>query len=244
VEQVVVVVVVEVLHDYNNNNNNNNNKKTLHKTKTLAKLFYFFKSSTTTTTTTNIIIIMETTNRIVQIAAKIMEDLGAGYSESIYKNAMHRQIARIDCTCITEKNIPVLYRGDLIGVCRADIVTESHVIEVKAVRKMPTNVEKQVSKYVKHLIELDGKIRKGLVINFNQESETIETIIEPDEFQKNTDKNDDNNNISLPIIIIAKEEEEEEDHHHHHHPTAKRRKITPVADTTTTTTTTTEAGDE
>ena len=199
------------------------------------------KLSTKTTTT------MEKTNCIVQIATKIMEDLGAGYSESIYKNAMHRKIARIDCTCITEKNIPVLYGGDVIGVCRADIVTESHVIEVKAVRKMPTGVEKQVSKYVKHLIELDGKFRKGLVVNFNQESETIETIIVETQFLKNTSGNTTTTttpaastttiNNNQPIFIISNFPKEEfdgvEDDSHHPHqqqiPSAKRRKFTPVA---------------
>jgi hypothetical protein len=40
---------------------------------------------------------------------------------------------------------------------------------------MPAGVEKQVCKYVKHLMDQDGKMRKGVVINFNQETEEIET---------------------------------------------------------------------
>ncbi len=120
---------------------------------------------------------METTT-ILQIASKIMHDLGAGYSESIYQNALHRKLARIDCTCVMEKIIPVVYEGDTLGTCRADIVMESHVIEIKAVRRMPPGggAEKQVCKYVRHLFDLDGKARKGLVINFNQETEKIETL--------------------------------------------------------------------
>jgi GxxExxY protein len=150
------------------------------------------------------------TELIKQIATKIMHDLGAGYSESIYKNAMHRKLAVIDCTCIMEKNIPVLYDGEVIGVCRADIVTACHVIEIKAVRKMPIGVEKQVCKYVKHLVDLDGKkARYGLVINFNQESEKIETI-EP--------------HILLKPPVEASEEEEGGDIT----TTIKRRKFTPV----------------
>jgi GxxExxY protein len=95
---------------------------------------------------------METAS-ILQIAAKIMHDLGAGYSESIYQNALYRNMARTDCTCVMEKSIPVVYEGDVLGTCRADIVTESLVIEVKAVRKMPSGVEKQVCKYVRHRME-------------------------------------------------------------------------------------------
>jgi GxxExxY protein len=119
------------------------------------------------------------TAAILQIASKIMADLGAGYSESIYQNAMHRKLAREDGTCIMEKKIPVVYEGDTLGVCRADIVTDTHVIEIKCARRMPTGVEKQVCKYTKHLLELDGKARAGVVINFNQETEEIETLVFP-----------------------------------------------------------------
>ena len=116
------------------------------------------------------------TEHILQIATKIMKDLGAGYSETIYQNAMHRKLARLDGTCVMEKIIPVVYDGDTLGVCRADIVLEGHVIEVKAVRKMPSGAEKQVGKYVRHLLDLDGKPRKGIVINFNQDTEEIESL--------------------------------------------------------------------
>ena len=116
---------------------------------------------------------------ILQVAEKIMADLGPGYTESIYQNAIHRKLARIDGSCIMEKAIPVVYEGDTLGVCRADIVMDSHVIEVKAARKMPIGVDKQVCKYVRHLYELDGKSRTGVVINFNQETGLTETMIFP-----------------------------------------------------------------
>ena len=125
---------------------------------------------------------MDVTATIIQIADKIMEDLGAGYSESIYQNALHRKLVKLDETCTMEKIIPVVYDGDILGICRADLVMLTHVIEVKAVRKMPSGAGKQVCKYVKHLSEMEeGKVRVGLVINFNQESERIETIEFPAE---------------------------------------------------------------
>ena len=141
------------------------------------------------------------TATILQTATQIMADLGAGYSESIYQNAMHRKLARVDGTCIMEKNIPVVYEGDTLGVCRADIVTDTHVIEIKCARRMPTGVEKQVCKYTKHLLELDGRARIGVAINFNQESEEIETLV-------------------LPAPPISRSSD----------CTPKRRKITPVDD--------------
>lgn len=113
---------------------------------------------------------------VVQTAAKIMQDLGAGYSESIYQNALYRKLVVLDSTCVMEKTIPVVYDGHTLGVCWADIVTDAYVIEVKAVRRMPAGVEQQVGKYVRHLAELDGKARTGMVINFNQSTDAIESI--------------------------------------------------------------------
>jgi GxxExxY protein len=116
------------------------------------------------------------TASITQIADKIMADLGAGYSESIYQNAMHRKLVGIDETCVMEKIIPVVYDGDTLGVCRADIVTQTHVLEIKAVRRMPSGAGNQVCKYVKHLEDMDGLRRVGVVLNFNQDLERIEMI--------------------------------------------------------------------
>jgi GxxExxY protein len=113
---------------------------------------------------------------IVQIADKIMSDLGAGYSESIYQNAIFRKLILLDETSCMEKIIPVVYEGDMLGSCRADIVTMSHVVEVKAVRKMPSGAGKQVCKYLKHLEEADGLLRTGLVVNFNQDTEKLESM--------------------------------------------------------------------
>lgn len=154
------------------------------------------------------------TEHIFELASKIMGDLGAGYSESIYQNALHRKLARIDDSCVMEKIIPVVYEGNTLGVCRADIVLSSHVIEIKAVRRMPPGAEKQVGKYVRHLMELDGKIRQGLVINFNQETETIETL-QPQPLQNTDSSNAPNDSIRL-------------DESCNDQAAFKRRKITPM----------------
>ena len=140
------------------------------------------------------------TATIVQLADKIMADLGAGYSESIYQNALHRKLTKLDETCTMEKTIPVVYEGDTLGTCRADLVMLTHVIEVKAVRKMPYGAGKQVCKYVKHLAEMDKVVRIGLVINFNQESEQIESM----EF--NADVNYDNDTLKRRKLSSASDD--------------------------------------
>jgi GxxExxY protein len=78
------------------------------------------------------------------IATKIMSDLGAGYSESIYQVALFNKLVKLDPATTTEKSIPVVYENEVIGTCRADIVTSEHIIEIKAARAMPQGVGFQV----------------------------------------------------------------------------------------------------
>ncbi len=113
---------------------------------------------------------------IQEMASRIMCDLGAGYSEAIYQRALFNKIARIDISAVMEKTVPVLYENELIGTCRADIVTSNYVVEIKAVRNMSSNVGNQICKYMKILHENDGILREGLVVNFNQEFERVDFL--------------------------------------------------------------------
>jgi GxxExxY protein len=117
-----------------------------------------------------------TTDLIMTLARKIMDDLGAGYSECIYQNALRNKLLELDPECVKEKTIHVYYEGQLLGTVRADLVTSSHIIEVKAVKTMPSSVGHQIGKYLKNLKVEDGVEREGLVINFNQDSERCEFL--------------------------------------------------------------------
>ena len=112
-----------------------------------------------------------------EMASRIMRDLGAGYSETIYQKALFNKIARLDPTAVMEHTIQVSYDGEVVGTCRADIVTSQHVIEIKAVRTMPWNVGNPVHKYLKNLFDKDAVPREGLVINFNQDIERIDLLM-------------------------------------------------------------------
>ena len=114
---------------------------------------------------------------ILQAAYTIMEGLGVGYSESIYQHALFNKLVKIDASTQMEKSIPVVYDGEVLGTCRADLVTSGHVIEIKATRTMPPKVCNQIRKYLVQLRHEDGVQRVGLVINFNQDTELTEVIV-------------------------------------------------------------------
>ena len=114
---------------------------------------------------------------VKEMATKIMADLGAGYSECCYQNALYNKLVKIDETTQKERIIPVNYDGELIGTCRADIVTSQIVIEIKATRIMPNQVSHQIRKYLVNLHQLDNTPRIGMVINFNQCTEQAEFLV-------------------------------------------------------------------
>jgi GxxExxY protein len=117
-----------------------------------------------------------TAPQIKAMADKIMADLGAGYSECIYQNALLHKLIKLDPSASTEQTVPVVYENEVLGTCRLDIVTQDCIIEVKATRKMPSNVCHQIRKYLVNLRNQDGAARFGLVINFNQDTEAAEFI--------------------------------------------------------------------
>jgi GxxExxY protein len=117
-----------------------------------------------------------TAGQIKAMADTIMADLGAGYSESIYQNALFHKLVKLDPSTSMERTVPVVYEQEVLGTCRLDIVTMDSIIEIKATRKMPSSVRNQIRKYLMNLKNQDGRLRFGLVINFNQETERAEFI--------------------------------------------------------------------
>lgn len=111
-----------------------------------------------------------TVDDIRRIAQEIFDDLGMGYIENNYQNALLLELRKLDRSCRTEVETPVLYKGRHIGWARADIVTSEYIIELKALDTWKTaKVENQIRKYLRHLFEGDGIVRTGIMINFNQD---------------------------------------------------------------------------
>ena len=99
-------------------------------------------------------------------AANIRQQLGPGYLESVYKNAMQVELDKNSISYIVEKPINVYYDGILVGDFYADIIVENRLIlELKAVSTLHMAHEIQLVNY----LTATG-IDDGLLINFGSES--------------------------------------------------------------------------
>lgn len=95
---------------------------------------------------------METTYllKIIKDAAyEVRLNLGYGYLESVYQNALMIELRNRGIYAEKEVAIPVWYKGEQVGDFRADILVEKNIIlELKAVRELSPIHEAQLVNYL------------------------------------------------------------------------------------------------
>ncbi len=104
------------------------------------------------------------TERIIGAALAVHCELGPGFLESIYAQALRIELTATGLAFEWEKPVDVLYRGARIRGQRVDLVVESQiVVEVKAVSAIEPIHVAQVVSYLK-----TTGLRIALLINFHE----------------------------------------------------------------------------
>lgn len=99
---------------------------------------------------------------IIQCIYNVRGILGPGYLESVYKNALMRELELNGLKASSEVPLKVSYKDVLVGEFRADIIVENSVIiELKAVETLHKSHEVQLVNY----LTITG-IDSGLLVNF------------------------------------------------------------------------------
>jgi GxxExxY protein len=107
---------------------------------------------------------------IREIAQSIWSALGPGYSERVYHNALEVSLRKRGVPYESERIIPVLYDGHVIGNVRSDLIIDNKiVIEVKAVSRLTEQFRIQIQKYM----ELTG-CKQGYLINFPTDKSIVD----------------------------------------------------------------------
>ena len=103
------------------------------------------------------------TKKIIGCAIEVHRQLGAGLLESIYEAALAAEFELQGVAFQRQVELPVRYKGKLIGIYRLDLLVEDAVmVEVKSVERHDPIFEAQLLTYLR----LTGK-KVGLLINFN-----------------------------------------------------------------------------
>jgi len=109
----------------------------------------------------------DTTALIIKAFYKVYNNLGYGFLEKVYENALLIELRRFGLFCKAQLQIKVFYDGNEIGFYIADIVVnESVIIEVKAAESLCEEHEAQLTNYLKAT-----DIEVGMLLNFGKKAE-------------------------------------------------------------------------
>lgn len=107
------------------------------------------------------------TGLIIKTFYKVYNNLGYGFLERIYHNAMIIELAAEGLALETEKAVSVHYCGRLVGTFAADLVVENKVIlELKATEQLREAHEAQLVNYLRATT-----VEVGLLLNFGKKPE-------------------------------------------------------------------------
>ena len=107
----------------------------------------------------------ELTNKIIGSAYRVFKELGAGFLEKVYENAMIIELEEQGLQVQQQYPLKVYYKKQVIGDYYADLVVENKVlIELKAVTELGRAHEVQLVNYLKAT-----GIKVGLLINFGEQ---------------------------------------------------------------------------
>ncbi|MEO6196711.1 MAG: GxxExxY protein [Dehalococcoidia bacterium] len=102
------------------------------------------------------------THSIIGAAMAVHTELGSGFLEKVYENALAVELRECTIQFKTQVPIPVTYKGQAVGTYFADmIIAESVLCEIKAIDALSTVHEGQVLHYLKAT-----GIKVGLLLNF------------------------------------------------------------------------------
>ncbi len=106
------------------------------------------------------------TYAIIGAAMEVHTELGCGFLESVYHEALISELLLCEVPFASEVRLPVLYKGKpLSTMFRADLICcGSVIVEVKAIKELGRIEDAQLLNYLKAT-----GMERGLLLNFGAE---------------------------------------------------------------------------
>jgi GxxExxY protein len=116
----------------------------------------------------------ELSEKIIAAAYAVHDELGCGFVEKVYQNALALELEERDVACSREVPLHVVYRGKIVGEYCADVIVENKiVVEIKAVSRLDPVHEVQLVNYLKAT-----GLNVGLLINFGRSVEVKRRVFD------------------------------------------------------------------
>jgi GxxExxY protein len=110
---------------------------------------------------------------IIGAAIKVHKELGPGFLENIYEEALKIELSRNQINFETQKEVKIEYHEVEIGTHRLDMIVENQIIvELKAIRELADMHFAQLRSYLKAT-----GLNIGLLLNFAKPTLEIKRIV-------------------------------------------------------------------
>lgn len=107
------------------------------------------------------------TEIIIKAFYNVYNQLGYGFLEKVYENALLIELKKFNLECVAQKPVEVFYDELKVGFYIADIIVNNAVIiEVKAAEALCEEHEAQLTNYLRA-----ADIEVGLLLNFGKKAE-------------------------------------------------------------------------
>jgi GxxExxY protein len=121
----------------------------------------------------------ELTGKIIGIFYEVYNELGHGFLESVYEQALSVALAERQIFFQRQVGIPVWFRGHQVGDFRADLLIDNKlIVELKAGRAIEAAWEKQLLNYLRAT-----QIEVGLLLNFGPSAQFRRLVFENEKKQ-------------------------------------------------------------
>jgi len=112
------------------------------------------------------------TDRIIGAAIRVHKELGPGFLEAMYEEALAIELAAVNVYFERQKLLPVFYREHLIGEHRLDFLVEQKVIiELKAISALENIHFAILRSYLKA-----ANLADALLLNFAKARLTVKRV--------------------------------------------------------------------
>ncbi len=115
----------------------------------------------------------EITGLVLKAFFKVYNQLGYGFLEKVYENAMMIELRKMGLKCTQQTSIQVYYETEKVGSYLADIIVKDCVIlELKAAENIAPEHEAQLVNYLRAT-----DLEVGLLLNFGKKPQYSRKVL-------------------------------------------------------------------
>jgi GxxExxY protein len=112
-------------------------------------------------------------NQIIGAAIKVHKELGPGFLESIYEEALKVELSKNELDVASQLEVQIEYLGVPVGLHRLDLLVQNEVIvELKAVKELADIHFAQIRSYLKAT-----GIKVELILNFSKPTLEVRRVV-------------------------------------------------------------------